>query len=128
MKILGIDYGGRRIGLAISEGEIARPLGVELRVKNYELRIKKICEKENISKIVIGISEGKMAGKSREFGESLQKATGIPVEYFDETLSTHEAIRKMVEAGTTRKKRKEFIDAVSAAIILQEYLSSFPRK
>lgn len=124
MRILGIDFGEKRIGLAITSGEIARPLGVELRIKNYELRIKEICEREGVEKIVVGISEGKMAEKTREFGYELQKATGLPVEYFDETLTTQIAIKKMVEAGTSRKKRKEFQDAVAAALILQEYLDS----
>lgn len=125
MKILGIDYGEKRIGLAVSGGEIARPLMV-IPVKNSKVggRIKKICEREDISKIVIGISEGRTAEKTREFGHELQKATGLPVEFFDETLTTQEAIRKMVEAGTSRKKRKEFVDAISAALILQGYLEN----
>lgn len=133
MKILGIDWGEKKIGLAITEGEIARPLGVESGIRNQasprgsargELRIKKLCERENITKIVIGISEGRMAEKTREFGQELQKATGLPVEFFDETLTTHEAIKKMVESGTSQKKRREFHDAISAALILQGYLDN----
>lgn len=124
MKILGIDYGERRIGLAITEGEIARPLRVESGIRNQELRIKKICEREKVTKIVIGISEGRMAEKTREFGQELQKVTGLPVEFYDETLTTQEAIRKMVESGTSQKKRREFRDAISAALILQGYLDN----
>lgn len=124
MKILGIDYGERRIGLAVSEGEIARPLGVEIKNQKSNLKIKELCEREGIAKIVVGISEGKMAGKTREFGRELQKTTSLPIEFFDETLTTQIAIKKMVEAGTSKKKRKEFSDAVSAALILQDYLSS----
>lgn len=122
MKILGIDWGERRVGLAITEGEIPRPFGVEFKIYNLKFKIKELCEKEGIEKIVVGISEGKSAQRAREFGQELEKITGLPVEFFDETLTSQEAIRKMVEAGTSKKKRKEFQDAVSAALILQGYL------
>ncbi len=131
MKILGIDYGEKRIGLAVSEGEIARSLTVLQKSKiparggsAWGGKIKELCDKEGVTKIVIGISEGRTAEKTREFGQELQKITNLPVEFFDETLTTQEAIRKMVEAGTSRKKRREFSDAISAALILQGYLEN----
>lgn len=124
MRILGIDYGQKRFGLAITEGEIARPLKVEARNKNLESRIQEICEKENVEKIVIGLPEGRLANEIKDFGQQLESITNIPVEFFDETLTTQDAIKKMIEAGTSKKKRKNFQDAVSAALILQAYLSS----
>lgn len=124
MKILGIDFGERRIGLAITEGEIAQPLRVEIKNEKSNIKIKELCEKENIEKIVIGISEGRIAEITKRFGYVLQQITNLPVEFFDETLTTQEAIRKMVESGTSREKRKKFQDAVSAALILQGYLDS----
>lgn len=122
MKILGIDYGERRIGLAITEGVIAQPLGVERKTQSVKRKIKELCEKEKIDKIIIGISEGRMAEETRQFGRNLQKITNLPIEFFDETLTTQQAIKSMVESGTSRKKRKQFQDAVSAALILQGYL------
>ena len=107
--------------MAISEGELAEPLGV-IRITNYELRIANICEKEKIDKIVIGVSEGNMVTKQRRFGAKLVKITSLPVEFQDETLTSQDAIAKMIQAGKRRKFRRQFQDAVAAAIILQSWL------
>ncbi|TSC54432.1 MAG: conserved hypothetical protein TIGR00250 [Microgenomates group bacterium LiPW_16] len=105
MKILGIDYGEAKIGLATSEGEIAEPLGM-IEIRNWELGIGNICRKEKVEKIVVGISEGKMAEKTREFGERLREITGLLVEFWEETLTSKEAVKKMIEAGKARRRRK----------------------
>ncbi|GAG09922.1 unnamed protein product, partial [marine sediment metagenome] len=84
MKILGVDFGEKKIGLAISEDFLAEPLGV---IK-AERAIKRICQEQGIEKIVVGISEGKMAETTRDFGERLKSATGLSVEYQDETLTS----------------------------------------
>lgn len=117
MKILAVDFGLVKIGLAISEGTLAEPLGI-IDIRNWELGISRICQEQKIEKIVVGISEGKMAEKTREFGRGLGKTTGLPVEFQDETLTSKEAIAKMKEIG----KRVEDEDAISAALILQAYL------
>jgi len=125
MRILGIDYGLKKIGLAISEGELAEPLGVINAIRNtqYAIRkIKAICDKDGIEKIVVGISEGKMAEKQRKFGRELAKITSLSVEFQDETLTSQDAIAKMIQAGKRRKFRRQFQDAVAAAIILQSWL------
>lgn len=121
MKYLGIDFGKRKIGLAISEGILAEPYRITDN-GNWEMVIKKICGEEKIEKIVIGISEGESAKKAKDFGFQIEKQTGLPVEYFDETLTTHDALAKMKEA----KSKKQDEDAISAAIILQNYLDSQP--
>ena len=118
MKFLGIDFGFKNIGLAIAEGSLAEPFGI---VKN-EKQIKRICENLGIEKIVIGISEEKMARKTRNFGEKLKRATGLPVEYQDETLTSEEAKKLMVKIGKPKKKRQKQADAIAAALILQSYL------
>jgi putative Holliday junction resolvase len=123
MKILGIDYGEKNIGLAISEGEIASPLGA-IDNKIWESGIREICQRETVDKIVIGISEGKMAEKTRQFGEELRKITGLPVEYWEETLTSKEAVKKMIEAGKPKMKKKLAEHAIAAALILQDYLDS----
>ena len=125
MKILGIDYGEAKIGLATSEGEIAEPLGM-IEIRNWGLGIGNICRKEKVEKIVVGISEGKMAEKTREFGERLREITGLLVEFWEETLTSKEAVKKMIEAGKARRRRKMDEHAVAACLILQDYLDNLP--
>lgn len=123
MKYLGVDYGLAKIGLAISEGEIAEPLAA-IDIRNWESVISNICSRQGIEKIIIGISENKMAEKTKKFGEELAKLTGLPVEYYDETLSSQQAVQKMNEAGKPRMKKKSSEHPIAAAIILQAYLDN----
>ena len=124
MKILGVDYGRKKIGLALAEGPLAEPLAVVRGENPKELgkKIGQIVEKEAIDKIVIGISEGEMAKETRAFGEELRGKLNIPLEFFDETLTSQEATRLSVEAGVKRQKRKSFEDAFAATLMLQSYL------
>ena len=127
MKILGIDYGRKKIGLAVSEGLLAQPLKV-LRYKKFNIlceQLEKKIKALGIEKIVMGISEGTMAEETKEFGRRLQEKLATPVEYQDETLTTKEAQRLSIEAGINRKKRKKMEDAYAAALILQAYLDNF---
>ena len=124
MKILGVDYGRKKIGLAMAEGPLAEPFLV-LRGENPEelgKKIGQIVEKEAIDKIVVGISEGEMAKETKAFGESLRGELNIPLEFYDETLTSKDAIRLSVEAGVKRQKRKSFEDAFAATLMLQSYL------
>ncbi|KKR30273.1 hypothetical protein A2715_03200 [Candidatus Woesebacteria bacterium RIFCSPHIGHO2_01_FULL_39_32] len=126
MHILGVDYGRKKIGLAISEGSLAEPFKI-LRyqdIRKLGEEIKKIVLQFKIEKIVIGISEGKMAEETKEFGRKLEEKLGIPVVFQDETLTTHEAQDLSITAGIKRKKRKEFEDAYSSTLILQDYLDA----
>lgn len=131
MKYLGIDYGQSHIGLALSNGFLAEPYeNIKYQISNIKNQnqslkiIKNIVTGEKIDKIIIGISEGKMAGKTKKFGEVLKKITGLPVEYYDETLTSQEAVRKMIEAGKRKKTRKEREHNIAACLILQGYLDS----
>ncbi|KKQ86038.1 MAG: hypothetical protein UT08_C0002G0060 [Candidatus Woesebacteria bacterium GW2011_GWB1_38_8] len=124
MQILGIDYGRRKIGLALADGPLAEPYKV-IRFKNEEeaiRRVEQVVRLERVEHVVIGISEGKMSRETREFGNKLQDELTIPVEYQDETLTTYEAQDLSIKAGINRKKRKALEDAYSAALILQNYL------
>lgn len=126
MKILGIDYGRRKLGLAISEGYLSEPWKV-LRVENLDEALKKVTQiikDEKIEKVVIGVSEGEMGRESKDFGMNLQQELEIQVDTHDETLSTQDAVRLAIEAGMGRKKRNEMEDAFAASIILQDYLDS----
>ena len=121
MRILGIDYGEKKIGLSFSEGNLAAPIGVEPNTKDFGRKIKDFCQKEKVEKIVLGISEGQMAQKQKKFGAKMARICGLPVELWDETLTSQEAVKVMIESGRKRKKRR-VEDAVSAALILQSYL------
>lgn len=122
MKYLGIDWGLKKIGLAISEGELASPLG-SYNINSLDEGINKVEEiafEEDVDVLVIGKPEGEM-GKNVSRAVGLLQKDGLNVEVTDETLSTQNAQSKMVEMGFSQKKRKDD-DAVSAAIILQGYL------
>lgn len=102
--ILGIDYGPKNIGLAISEGFIAEPL----KTAHSLSEVKKIIDDLKIKKIIVGISEGKSQKQAEEFGNDLKNMLGLPVEFVDETLTSYEAGEKN--------------HSKAAAIILQRYL------
>lgn len=113
MRILGIDYGKSKIGLAVAVGGLAEPWKV---IKPGDLE--KIIEQERFDKVVVGVSEGEMGKESKKFAETLGAET------FDETLSTQDAQRLSREAGLSQKKRKGMEDAFAAVVMLQNYLDS----
>lgn len=125
MKYLGIDFGLRRIGLAISEGEIASPWQI-IDVKNFSDAVEKISQviKEGggFKKIVVGLPEGKMGKNVVGFVNALKKK-GVEMETADETLSSRKALQTMIERGIGQKKRC-LEDAYSAAGILQQFLDN----
>lgn len=124
MNILGIDFGLKKVGIAIAISKIAEPLTVLRYEDENKLveRIKEITQKELIEKIVVGVSEGQMAENSKTFGQKLSTETQIPVEFHDETLSTKDAIKLAIEGGLGRSKRKSLEDAFSATLMLQNYI------
>lgn len=109
--ILGIDYGLKNIGLAISEGTLAEPYSTVYSVRE----IKNIAAKLGITKVVVGISEGKSKDRAIGFGKKLKNMLGLPIEFVDETLTSHEA---GLPAGRQGGKNH----SKAAAIILQRYL------
>jgi len=124
MKILGIDYGRSKMGLAFADGSLAEPLKVIRYVDTRIVaeQIKKIIEEAGIEKVVVGVSEGEMAKESENFSKNFGKMLKIPVETADETLSTQEAQLLSKEAGIHQKKRHQMEDAYAATIMLQNYL------
>ncbi len=130
MRLLGVDYGRRKIGLAISDGVIAEPLRV-IRVEGADDGIKEvsnIAKKLDVSKVIIGISEGEMAQETKEFGRILENIIKIQVVFQDETLSTFTAQQLSISANIKRKKRKAMEDAYSASLILQSYIDDGYKK
>lgn len=132
MRVLAVDYGDSRIGLAVSDilGIIASPVGtiksVGMRGDVDELSAK--AKELNAELIVLGLplnmdgSEGERAEKTRKLGSVLAKVSGLPVEYIDERLTTVSAERALDEAEMRWEKRKKIVDTISAQIILQTYL------
>lgn len=132
MKILGIDYGDVRTGVAISDvGEfLASTVSVVKETYQPKL-IEKLCEiasEKSAGLIVVGLpknmdgTEGFRAEKCRQFAELLSEKSGLETVMIDERLTTVEAHKILNETNTRGKKRKEVVDAVSAVMILQDYL------
>ncbi len=122
MKYLGVDFGLRRIGLAVSEGELASPYKI-IEIKNLTDGVKKVqneAKNGHFEKVVVGLPEGNTGKIVSKFIRLLKKA-GLDVESADETLSTVSAIESMIKMGVPREKRKS-TDAQAAAEILQNYL------
>jgi len=129
-RILGLDIGERRIGVAVSDemGTIASPVGMIRRDGDVVRELKALVERYGAVRLVAGLPvglsgrEGPQAAVVREFAEALAGEVDVPLEYWDERLSTAVAERTLIAGGTRRNKRKEKIDAVAAAVILQGYL------
>lgn len=135
-RYLGIDYGSKRIGLAVSDNDarIASPLRQVIENGNKSdviQRIQKVVDEYEIDAVVLGLPlmmdgrEEEQARRTRRFGEVLAKGLGLAVEYWDERLSSHAADRLLDEREElTAKGRKARRDALAAQVILQGYLDS----
>ena len=132
MRSLGIDFGTKRIGLAISdpEGRTAVPLTtLERRDNRSALReIAAIARREEVERLVVGEpvgldgSRGEAAERARRFGERLAELTGLPVEMVNESLTSVEAAERLRAAGVDPRRNPGRLDAVAAQILLQEVL------
>jgi len=132
MKLLGLDVGSVRIGIATSDimNILASPYDVYKRRTPYlDARyIVELAEQIGAEQIVFGLplkldgSEGTSAQMARELAQKVQTQTSLPIVFQDERLSTVSAERILIETGNSRSKRKEKIDAVAASIILQNYI------
>ncbi len=131
-KYLGVDYGDVRTGLAECDvsGLLAGPIGTvaEGGMRNTAVRVAKEAESRNCKKIIIGLpknmngSEGNRAETVRAFAKILESLTAIPIDFYDERMTTMEAYRFLDGTATYGKKRKNAIDTLSAEIILQGYI------
>lgn len=136
--VIGIDYGRKRVGVAASDagGRIATPLAVldGADAARAVARIKSLAAEHDAGEIVVGLprsldgSLGPMAKETLEFVERIKKAVNMPVQTWDERLTTAQAERAMLDVDMTRAKRREKLDKVSAQIMLQSYLDSRSKK
>lgn len=131
-RVMGLDIGGKRTGVAVSDelGMIASPVTFVLRGAGDRADFRKIIERFGISRMVAGLpsnmsgEEGHQARAAREYADELAADLELPLDYWDERLTSMIAERRMVEAGIRRNQRKERIDAIAAAIMLQGYLDA----
>lgn len=134
-RFFSIDYGKKRIGLAVGDDrvKIATPITtVQARggVADHVTAVLAVANDYEVDVFVVGLplnmddTEGAQAKLTRRFGDALERASGKPVRFFDERLSSHAADELLAPAELTRKKRKSIQDAVAAQVILQGFLDA----
>lgn len=141
MRILGLDFGSKTVGVAVSDGLLLTAQGVETIERKDENKLRKTCARieeliaeYEITEIVLGLpknmnnTEGERVEKTKAFGEMLERRTGLPVHYWDERLTTVAAEQILMESGVRRENRKAVIDKVAAGLILQGYLDCLKTK
>ena len=134
-RIIGLDFGSKTTGVAVSDPFGWTAQGVEIirrkeenKLRKTLARIEELVKEYGASRIVLGLpknmnnSLGDRAEKSLAFKEMLERRTGLPVVMWDERLTTVAADRTMMEAGIRREHRKEYVDEIAAVFILQNYL------
>jgi putative Holliday junction resolvase len=129
-RLLGLDLGERRIGVAVSDemGTIASPVATVAEGPGATDALRALAVRYGVAALVVGLPiglsgrEGPQARETRVRGDAYGVAVGLPVIYWDERLSTAVAERSLIAAGKRRGRRKDEIDAVAAAVILQGYL------
>ena len=135
MRLMGLDYGSKTVGVAVSDPLGLTAQGVETvwrkqenKLRQTMARIEELISEYQVERIVLGYPKnmnntiGERAVKSLEFKEKLEKRTGLSVVMWDERLTTAEAERTLMETGVRRENRKQFLDQMAAVLILQGYL------
>ncbi|MCI8375443.1 MAG: Holliday junction resolvase RuvX [Lachnospiraceae bacterium] len=135
MRVMGLDFGSKTLGVAVSDplGLTAQPVEIIRRKSENKLRqtlarVEELVREYEVTQLVLGFPKnmnntlGERASKSLEFQEMLKRRTGLPVIMWDERLTTVEANRAMMEGRVRREDRGRYVDAIAAALILQGYL------
>lgn len=141
MRILGLDYGSKTVGVAVSDPLGFTAQGVEIirrksenKMRQTLARIEELIAQYQVEEIVLGLPKnmnntlGDRAEKSLELKETLERRTGLPVVMWDERLTTVSANRVLMETGVGRENRKEHVDEIAAVFILQGYLDYLANK
>ena len=131
-RVLALDFGKRRIGLAISDALGLTAQGLETlertTVREDLARLAELAENRDVALILMGDPrhmsgrQSRQSGKAREFAERLSGRTGLPVDYWDERLTTVEAQRVLKEGGLSSRKRARAVDRLAAVLLLESYL------
>ncbi len=137
MRILALDHGSRRIGVALSDELklIAQPLEYipAEPLADFQARLKQLVQERDVELILVGMPRnmdgtyGPAAAKVQEFVGALKAAVNVPIKTWDERLTSVQANRLLIQGNVRRDKRKEKVDKMAAAILLQSYLDSLPR-
>ncbi len=135
MRIMGLDFGSKTVGVAVSDSLFVTAQGVEIirrkeenKLRQTLARIEELITEYEVGEIVLGLpknmnaTEGARVDLTMEFKEKLERRTGLPVYMWDERLTTVAADRAMMEAGVRRENRKDYVDMIAASLILQGYL------
>lgn len=135
MRIMGLDFGSKTVGVAISDPLLITAQGIEIirrkeenKLRQTLARIEELIVEYQVEEIVLGLpknmnaTEGVRVELTNEFREKLERRTGLPVTMWDERLTTVAADKTMMEAGIRREKRKDYVDMIAATLILQGYL------
>lgn len=135
MRIMGLDFGSKTVGVAVSDALLMTAQGVEIirrkeenKLRQTLARIEELIVEYEVEEIVLGLpkhmngTEGVRVELTEEFKEKLERRTGLPVFFWDERLTTVSADRTMMEAGIRRENRKDYVDMLAAVFILQGYL------
>lgn len=135
MRIMGLDFGSKTVGVAVSDALLITAQGVEIirrkeenKLRQTLARIEELIVEYEVKEIVLGFpvnmnaEQGIRAELTQEFKEKLERRTGLLVYLWDERLTTVAADKAMIEAGIRREKRKEHVDKIAAVFILQGYL------
>lgn len=135
MRIMGLDFGSKTVGVAVSDELLLTAQGLEIirrkeenKLRRTLARIEELIVEYGVEEIVLGLpinmnaTEGERAKLTLEFREKLERRTGLPVTMWDERLTTVAADKTMIEAGIRREQRKEYVDMIAAVLILQGYL------
>ena len=133
-RSFGLDVGSRTVGVAVSDalGVTAQPV-TTLRRTNLRAdlaQLRRLAEEHDVGHAVVGLplnmdgSEGPSAAEARRLGDSISRTLGIPVEYWDERLTTVAATRMLVEADVSRARRRAVVDKIAAVLILQGWLDA----
>lgn len=135
MRIMGLDFGSKTVGVAISDSLLITAQGVEIirrkeenKLRQTLARIEELIVENEVQELVLGLprnmnaTEGVRVELTMEFKEKLERRTGLPVVLWDERLTTVAADKTMMEAGIRREKRKDYVDMIAATMILQGYL------
>ena len=137
MRVMGLDYGSKTIGVAVSDPMGLTAQGVETITREEEnklrkslRRIEELADQYQVGEIVLGFPKnmnntiGERAEKALQLKETLERKLGLPVIMWDERLTTVEADRTLIEAGVRRENRKKYVDMIAAVFILQGYLDA----
>ena len=135
MRIMGLDFGSKTVGVAISDPLLITAQGIEIIRRKEENKLRKTCvrieeliEEYEVEEIVLGYPKnmndtlGERIEKTEEFKEMIERRTGLTVNLWDERLTTVAADKAMIEAGLRREERKEHVDKLAAVFILQGFL------